>query len=102
MDYGHTHAHTHTHTTHTYTHTHTHTHLLIIILTYNASYSGGSRIFERGVQVQADYGNSMHCFIMAGEYVYAEAAKSEPIRAKRRKFRNLGPLRLHLLAFQAP
>ena len=29
--------------------------------------SGGSRIFERGVQVQADYGNSTDCFIMAGE-----------------------------------
>jgi len=44
--------------------------------------SGGSRIFERRVQVQVDY---MDCFIMAGEYVYAEVAKSEPIRAKRRK-----------------
>ena len=30
------------------------------------SCSGGSRIFERGVQVQADYGNSTDCFIMAG------------------------------------
>ena len=38
---------------------------------------------KRGVQVQADY---MDCFVMAGEYVYAEAAKSEPIRAKRGKF----------------
>ena len=47
--------------------------------------SGGSRIFERGVQVQADYGNSMDCVIMAGEYVYAEAAKSEPICAKHEK-----------------
>ena len=28
---------------------------------------GGSRIFERGVQVQVDCGNSMDCFIMAGE-----------------------------------
>ena len=35
---------------------------------------------------------------MAGEYVYAEAARLVPSRAKRRKFRNL---RLHLLAFQA-
>ena len=29
------------------------------------SVSGGSRVFERGVQVQADYGNSMHCYIIA-------------------------------------
>ena len=57
--------------------------------------SGGSRIFETGVQVQADYGNSTDCFIMAGEYVYEEAVKLVPNR-------NLGPLRLHLLAFQAP
>jgi len=41
----------------------------------------------------------MDCFIMAGEHVYAEAAKSVPIRAKRRKFSDL---RSHLLAFQAP
>jgi len=47
--------------------------------------SGGSRIFERGVQV--DYGNSMDCFIMAGEYVYAEAAKSAPIHAEHRNVR---------------
>jgi len=47
--------------------------------------SGGSRIFERGVQVQADYSNSTDCFIMAGEYVYAEAVKLAPIRAKRGK-----------------
>ena len=45
-------------------------------------YSGGSRIFERGVQIQADYGNSTDCFIVAGEYVYAEAVKLVPIRAK--------------------
>ena len=48
--------------------------------------SGGSRIFERGVQVQADYGNSTDCFITAGEYVYAEAVKLAPIRAKRGNF----------------
>jgi len=48
--------------------------------------SGGSRIFERGVQVQADYGNSTDCFIMAGDYVYAEAAKLVPIHMKRGKF----------------
>ena len=40
--------------------------------------SGGSRIFERGVQVQADYGNSTDCFVMAGKYVYVEAVKSVP------------------------
>ena len=39
---------------------------------FSAWCSGGSRIFERGVQVQADYGNCTDCFIMAGEYVYAE------------------------------
>ena len=61
--------------------------------------SGGSRILERGVQVQADYGNSTDCFIMAGDYVYAEAAKLVPIRVKRGKFSDL---RSHLLAFQAP
>jgi len=65
--------------------------------------SGGSRIFlERGVQVQADYGNSTDCFIMAGKYVYAESAKSAPIRANVENFQNLAPLRSHLLAFQAP
>ena len=47
--------------------------------------SGRSRIFERGIQVQANYGNSMDFFIVAGEYVYAEAVKSAPIRAKRGK-----------------
>ena len=46
-------------------------------------------IFEKGVQVQADYGNSMDCFIMAGEYVYAEAAKSAPIRGKHGKLSEL-------------
>jgi len=35
--------------------------------------------YERGVQVQVDYGNSTDCFIMAGEYVCAEAAKLAPI-----------------------
>ena len=59
--------------------------------------SGGSRIFERGVQ--ADYGNSTDCFIMASEYIYAEAAKSVPIHTKGGKFSDL---RSHLLAFQVP
>jgi len=63
-----------------------------------AVYSGGSRIFERGVQVQVNYGNSTDCFIMAREYVYAEAAKSVPTRAKCGK---ISDLRSHLLAFQA-
>jgi len=53
-----------------------------------------------GVQVQADYDNSTGCFIMAGEYVYAEAVKSSTRSAE--NFWNLGPLRSHLLAFQAP
>jgi len=35
----------------------------------------------------------MDCFIMAGEYVYAEPAGSWC-----QKFRNFGPLRSHLLA----
>ena len=59
--------------------------------------SGGSRIFERGVQVQADYGNSMDCFIMAGEY--AEAAKSEPIRAKRGKCGKISDFEIASLHF---
>ena len=61
--------------------------------------SGGSRIFERGVQVQADYGNSTDYFIMAGKYVYADW---HPSARSAENFRNLGPLRSHLLAFQAP
>jgi len=48
--------------------------------------SGGSRIFERGAQVQVDYGNSTNCFIMEGKYVYTEAVKSVPICAKHGKF----------------
>ena len=69
---------------------------------YHDTSIGWSRIFERGIPVQADYGNSTNCFITAGEYVYAEAVKSAPIRAKRGNFSNLWPLRSHLLAFQAP
>jgi len=48
--------------------------------------SGGSKIFERGVQVQADYGNSTDSFIMAGEFVYAEVEKLVPFCAKCGKF----------------
>ena len=44
-------------------------HLLCSLLVDLLLPSGGSRIFERGVQVQADYIKSMDCFIMAGEYV---------------------------------
>ena len=47
---------------------------------------GDLEFLKEGVQVQADYGNSTDCFIMAGEHVYVEAAKLAPIRAKRRKF----------------
>ena len=35
-------------------------------------------------------------------YIYAEAEKQRIIRAKCRDFQNLGPLRFHRLAFQAP
>ena len=61
--------------------------------------SGGSRIFERGVQVQADYGNSTDCFIMAGEYVYA---KSEAIRAKRGKFSEFWTFEIASAGFSDP
>jgi len=64
--------------------------------------SGGSRIFERGVQVQADYGNSMDCFIMAGEYVYAGAVKSVPIRAKRGNFSEFRTLEIASAGFSGP
>ena len=63
---------------------------------------GGSRIFERGVQVQADYGNSMDCFIMAGGYVYAEAVKLEPIRVKRGKFSELWTFEIAFAGFSSP
>jgi len=46
--------------------------------------SGGSTIFERGVQ--ADYGSSTDCFTMAGEYVNVEGVNLVPILAKCRKF----------------
>jgi len=57
-----------------------------LLFCQNGGHSGGSRIIESGVHVQVDYGNSTDCFIMAGEYVYAEAAKLVPVRAKRGKF----------------
>ena len=63
--------------------------------------SGGSRIFERGVQVQ-DYVNSMDCFIMVGEYVYAQAAKSKPIRAKRGKFTEFWTFEIASAGFSGP
>ena len=65
-------------------------------------FSGGSRIFERRVQVQADYGNSTDCFIMAGEYVYAEAAKSAPIRAKCRKISEFRTFEIASAGFTGP
>jgi len=65
-------------------------------------HSGGSRIFERGVQVQADYGNSTDCFIMAGEYVYAEAAKLVPIRAKLGKFSDFRTFEIASAGFSGP
>ena len=64
--------------------------------------SGGSRIFERGVQVKADYGNSMDCFIMAGEYVYAEAVKLEPIRTKCGKFSEFWTFEIASAGFSGP
>ena len=67
--------------------------------TISPVFSGRSRFFESGVQVQADYSNSTDCFIVARKYVYAEASKSVPIRVKHGKFLDL---RSHLLAFQAP
>jgi len=68
----------------------------------NPQPSGGSGIFERGVQVQADYGNNTDCFIMAGEYVYAEAAKSAPIRAKRGNFSEFRTFEIASAGFSGP
>ena len=59
-------------------------------------------IFERGVQVQADYGNSMDCFIMAGEYVYAEAVKSEPIHVKHGKCSEFWTFEIASAGFSGP
>ena len=68
---------------------------------------GGSRIFGRGVQVQADYGISTDCFIMAGkyvyaEYVYAEAAKSVPIRVKPGKISEFRTFEITSAGFSGP
>ena len=64
--------------------------------------SGGSRIFERRVQVQVDYGNSTDCFITAGEWVYVEAAKLAPIRVKRRKISEFRTFEIASAGLQAP
>ena len=65
--------------------------------------SGGSRIFETGVQVQADYGNSTDCFIMAGEYVYAEAAKLVPtVRMKHGKISEFRTFEIASAGFSGP
>ena len=64
--------------------------------------SGGSRIFESGVQVQADYGNSTDCFIMAGEYVYAEVANLAPICVKRGKFSEFRTFEIASAGFSGP
>ena len=64
--------------------------------------SGSSMIFEKGVQVQADYGNSTDCFIMAGEYVYAEAVKLAPIRAKRGNFSEFRTFEIASACFSGP
>ena len=40
--------------------------------------SGGSRIFERGVQVQADYGNSTDCFLEFRTFEIASAGFFRP------------------------
>ena len=68
-------------------------------------YSGISRIIERGIQVQADYGNSTHCYIMAGEEVFMSMQRlrsRRPPAQSTENFQNLGPLRSLLLAFQPP
>ena len=64
--------------------------------------SGGSRIFERGVQVQVDYSNSTDCFIITGEYVYAETAKLVPIRAKRGNFSKFRTFEIASAGFSGP
>ena len=64
--------------------------------------SGESRIFERGVRVQVDYGDSMDCYIMAGEYIYAEAAKLVPICAKRGKFSEFRSFEIASAGFSGP
>jgi len=63
--------------------------------------SGGFRIFVRGFRLRRITVIAWIVFIMAGKYVivYAEAAKSAPIRTKCGK---ISDLRSHLLAFQAP
>jgi len=63
---------------------------------------GGSRIFERKVQAQADYGNCTDCFIMAGKYFYAEAAKSAPIRMKRGNFSEFRTFEIASVGFSGP
>jgi len=62
--------------------------------------SGGSRIFERGVQVQADYGNSTVLSRQASMSMQRLRSRCPSARSAE-KFGNLGPLRSHLVAFQA-
>ena len=44
----------------------------------------------------------MDCFIKAGEYVYAEAAKLEPICAKRGKFSEFWTFEIPSAGFSGP
>jgi len=56
------------------------------------NYSGGSRSFERGVRVHADYCGSKHCYIMPGREALlclSRVLKQSVFRAKHRQFSEL-------------